>query len=84
MEQESLMTSFFISVGLAILLNGLASIGPVLTTYSGEKDCNENDIICKQNKGWTLGIGIFALIFGLIITSMSIFFIKRSGIRVTY
>jgi len=74
--EPSITTLLFTSFFIAILLNGIASTGPIMTTYGGSKQCEDIDQVCKTNRTWFITLGIIFIIAALSIATSSIAFFR--------
>ena len=68
---------FIITTALfAIIINGLASTGPIITTYGGTLYCKD-DKVCETDKKWYMIMGVILIIVMLCITYFSISWIRE-------
>jgi hypothetical protein len=72
-KQENTTALIFTSFFLAVLFNGLASTGPILTTYGAMKKCEEPGAdICEKDKTWYIIIGVILIVVALCSTSVCV------------
>jgi hypothetical protein len=60
----------------ALIINIIAAAGPGSTLYSYGMDCKEDDGVCKNDKNWFFGAGIFFIVFSYIATVIALYMYK--------
>jgi len=84
----SFMTLVLTSFGIAILLNGLASTGPIMATWAGTLKCEEKPEAekapCKKDQTWFATLAGVFICFALLITTSSIAVYRNPPARTSY